>query len=209
MKAKQAWQAAKGQLQVEMPRAAFDTWVQNAELVSFEDGSFIIGVQNAYARDWLEGRLSSTVKRMLAGIMNRTVEVRFIVWQDESESCEALDDFSPGEHAINTAPAAQNQSLNPRYSFENFVVGTSNRLAHAASLAVAEKPAQAYNPLFLYGGVGLVKPTCCMQLEICAPIRISIFYTSLRKNSQTTLWMPSAPIEPTNSAKSTAISMYC
>jgi chromosomal replication initiator protein len=57
MKAEQAWQAAIGQLQMEMPKAAFDTWVRDAELVSYEDGSFIIGVQNAYARDWLQSRV--------------------------------------------------------------------------------------------------------------------------------------------------------
>jgi chromosomal replication initiator protein len=153
MKPEQAWQAALGQLQIEMPKAAFDTWVRDTEFISYEDGSFIIGIQNAYARDWLQNRLSSTVTRMLTGIMNRTVEVRFIVWQNNSEVSEhpeADEETRPTGH-IETI------TINARYTFENFVVGASNRLAHAASLAVAEKPAQAYNPLFLYGGVGLGK----------------------------------------------------
>ncbi len=154
MKAEQAWQATIGQLQMEMPKAAFDTWVRNTEFVSYEDGCFIIGVQNAYARDWLENRLASTAKRILTGIMNRTVEVRFSVWQNNSEFTEADEDESTFQSA---ASYANNGSLNPRYTFENFVVGASNRLAHAASLAVAEKPSEAYNPLFLYGGVGLGK----------------------------------------------------
>ena len=154
MKAEQAWQATIGQLQMEMPKAAFDTWVRNTEFVSYEDGCFIIGVQNAYARDWLENRLASTVKRILTGIMNRTVEVRFSVWQSNNESTEADEDESTIQSA---ASFANNGSLSPRYTFENFVVGASNRLAHAASLAVAEKPSEAYNPLFLYGGVGLGK----------------------------------------------------
>lgn len=154
MKAEQAWQAAIGQLQMEMPKAAFDTWVRNAEFVSYEDGCFIIGVQNAYARDWLENRLASTVKRILTGIMNRTVEVVFKVWQSTNEVFEAYEDESSLQPEVNFT---NNISLNPRYTFENFVVGASNRLAHAASLAVAEKPSEAYNPLFLYGGVGLGK----------------------------------------------------
>ncbi len=154
MKAEQAWQATIGQLQMEMPKAAFDTWVRNTEFVSYEDGCFIIGVQNAYARDWLENRLASTAKRILTGIMNRTVEVRFSVWQNHSESSDADENESNFQSA---ASLANNGSLNPRYTFENFVVGASNRLAHAASLAVAEKPSEAYNPLFLYGGVGLGK----------------------------------------------------
>lgn len=154
MKADRAWQATLGQLQMEMPKAAYDTWVRDTELLSYEDGSFMIGVQNAYARDWLQSRLSSTVTRLLTGIMNRTVEVRFVVWQStdqEVDHCEADDP------PVMVASLPENTTINSRYSFENFVVGSSNRLAHAASLAVAEKPAQAYNPLFLYGGVGLGK----------------------------------------------------
>ena len=155
MKAEQAWQAAQGQLQLEMPKAAYDTWVRDAEYFSYEDGAFVISVHNAYARDWLEGRLSSTVVRILTGMMNRTVEVRFIVWQEqEVKERGDLENIVRNEeeysHSIN-------QTLNVRYTFDNFVVGASNRLVHAASLAVSESPAQAYNPLFIYGGVGLGK----------------------------------------------------
>jgi hypothetical protein len=75
----QAWQSALGQLQMEMPKASFDTWVRDTRLVSYEDGLFTIGVRNAYARDWLESRLSSTVTRLLLGIMDRTVDVSFVV----------------------------------------------------------------------------------------------------------------------------------
>jgi chromosomal replication initiator protein len=165
MKAEQAWQAAVGQLQMEMPKAAYDTWVRDADLIAYEDGVFMIGVANAYARDWLESRLTSTLTRMLTGIMNRTCAVRFSVWQGES-SGTSPEEFQglmidPGEMASSdTLPSRSNgksQTLNSRYTFDNFVVGASNRLAHAASLAVAEQPAQAYNPLFLYGGVGLGK----------------------------------------------------
>ena len=79
MDAEQAWQSALGQLQMEMPKASFDTWVRDTQLVSYEDGLFVIGVRNAYAREWLESRLSSSVTRLLTGIMNRSVDVRFIV----------------------------------------------------------------------------------------------------------------------------------
>ncbi len=155
MNAEQAWQAALGQLQIDMPKASFDTWVRDAELVAYEDNVFIIGVPNAYARDWLESRLSSTVSRLLTGIMNRTVSPRFIVWQGEIETSEP--EAALPEEPVLLPIQVKPVSLNTRYTFENFIVGTSNRLAHAASLAVAERPAQAYNPLFLYGGVGLGK----------------------------------------------------
>ncbi len=176
MKAAQAWQAALGQLQMEMPKAAFDTWVRDAELLSYEDGSFIIGVQNAYARDWLESRLSSSITRLLTGIMNRTVEVRFTVWQDAEESMTRVEVVEPETETTYTVDSA---TLNRRYSFTNFVVGASNRLAHAASLAVAEKPAQAYNPLFVYGGVGLGKTHLLHAIgNQCAQTGLNVLYVS-------------------------------
>ncbi len=156
MKPEQAWQAVLGQLQMDMPKASFDTWVRNTEIVSYEDNVFIVGVTNAYARDWLESRLSSKIKRLLCGILNRTVSLRFIVWQADSDP---LNTDVPSQVDEPELPLIQYKSttLISRYTFENFIVGSANRLAHAASLAVAERPAQAYNPLFLYGGVGLGK----------------------------------------------------
>ena len=161
MKAEQAWQAVLGQLQMDMPKASYETWVKDAQLVAYEDGEFIIGVPNAYARDWLESRLLSIVMRLLTGIMNRTVSVRFIVWQYDTEPAmpEVEDEpvILPEIQSVTRSNPQNGVALKSRYTFENFVVGASNRLAHAASLAVAERPAQAYNPLFLYGGVGLGK----------------------------------------------------
>ncbi len=158
MNAEQAWQATVGQLQMDMSKAAFDTWVRNTELVTCDEGLFTIGVQNAYARDWLESRLSGTVVRILSGIMNRPQAVNFIVCQKDRETLEAANSTGASEEdAVAPGDGPSNSTLNSRYNFDNFVVGPSNRLAHAASLAVAENPAHAYNPLFLYGGVGLGK----------------------------------------------------
>ena len=185
MKADQAWEAALGQLQMEMPKAAFDTWVREAELVSYEDGSFIIGVQNAYARDWLDSRLSSTVKRMLTGIMNRAVSVRFIVWQNTNdptappEVTNHIDEPDDQLVVDQINPSQTVSTFNQRYTFETFVVGSSNRLAHAASLAVSENPAKAYNPLFLYGGVGLGKTHLLHAIgDMCSKRDLQVLYVS-------------------------------
>ncbi|MCX6055675.1 MAG: chromosomal replication initiator protein DnaA [Chloroflexi bacterium] len=156
MNFQQAWQAATGQLQMEMSKASFDTWVRSAELVSCEDGVFTVGVPNAYARDWLESRLTSTINRILSGLMDEQQNVNFIVWHKDYQNEEKSKDPGPLLPLV-TPQAAQSSSLNLKYNFENFVVGSSNRLAQAACLAVAENPAQSYNPLFLYGGVGLGK----------------------------------------------------
>ncbi len=163
LNSQQAWQAATGQLQMEMSKASFDTWVRSAELVSCNDGVFTIGVPNAYARDWLESRLSSTIVRILTGLMEGPQSIEFVVWHKDYQTGEKTKE-TPKETTDPVAPPQLSLSqplvscaLNAKYSFDNFVVGSSNRLAHAACLAVAENPAQAYNPLFLYGGVGLGK----------------------------------------------------
>jgi chromosomal replication initiator protein len=156
MNPNQAWQATLGQLQMEMSKAAFDTWVRNAEFVNHQENTFTVGVQNAYARDWLESRLSSTVTRLLTGLMDRPQQVRFVVWHKDEED-EDLDVRIGEDKPAAVVPAVSNPTINARYNFDNFVVGASNRLPHAACMAVAESPAKAYNPLFLYGGVGLGK----------------------------------------------------
>lgn len=159
MNAEQAWQATLGQLQMDMSKAAFDTWVRNSELSSYQEDTFTVGVQNAYARDWLESRLATTVNRLLTGIMGRPQAVNFIVWSKETEHLEDDSNILPERRPFSSgeSTARTNGTINPRYTFENFVVGAGNRLAHAACMAAAENPARAYNPLFLYGGVGLGK----------------------------------------------------
>lgn len=178
MTAERLWDAALGQLQLEMPRAAFDTWVRDAELLTYEDGTFIVGVQNAYAKDWLEDRLRSTVTRVLTGIAGRSTDVRFVVWQDEAQEEE-----QPPVLAVPKVSRPQKVSssisLSPKYTFESFVVGPSNRLAAAAAQAVAENPARAYNPLFLYGGVGLGKTHLLHAIgNACSGFGLQILYVS-------------------------------
>jgi chromosomal replication initiator protein len=178
MNEEQAWQSVLGQLQMEMPRASYDTWLRETKAVSYEDGLMTIAVGNAYARDWLENRLQSTVVRLLAGIMNRVVEVRFVVTkvQESEESSVVVEESEPGMPVV---VKQRNQTLNPRYTFENFVVGANSRLAHAAAQAVAEKPARAYNPLFLYGGVGLGKTHLLHAIgNACHSRGLNVLYVS-------------------------------
>lgn len=156
MDAGQAWQATLGQLQMEMPKATFDTWVKGTELLKHQQNIFTISVQNAYARDWLENRLTTTAEKMLTGIMDAPQAISFVL---ESTNVPLIDS-KIGKSSLDF-PAKQLETsgiwFNSRYTFDNFVVGPNNRLPHAASQAVAENPAYAYNPLFIYGGVGLGK----------------------------------------------------
>lgn len=158
MNANQAWQATLGQLQMEMPKASYDTWVSGTKFITHEDNIFTIGVQNTYVRDWLETRLTSTITRLLSGIMNTPQNVQFVLQSKEETSIGNYNfDAIPHNSSSSTKDLQYKSPLNMRYTFDNFVVGPNNRLAHAASMAVAENPARAYNPLFLYGGVGLGK----------------------------------------------------
>jgi chromosomal replication initiator protein len=185
MKADQAWQSVLGQLQTEMPKASFDTWVRDSKVLTYEDGILVIGVDNAYARDWLESRLASTVNRLLVGVMNRSVDVRFVV--NSNDDIDGVNEGLPldvldgeTESAINPPVLIERHpALNPRYIFDNFVVGSNNRLAHAAALAVAENPAHSYNPLFLYGGVGLGKTHLLHAIgNACHERGLNVLYVS-------------------------------
>jgi len=156
MNAEQAWHSVLGQLQMEMPKASFDTWVRDTRPLSYENSILTVAVRNAYARDWLESRLASTISRLLVGILNSNVAVNFVVSQPDEAPTAETESAAPVQNEA-YEPRPRSVSLNPRYTFETYVVGSGNRLAHAACQAVAEKPARAYNPLFLYGGVGLGK----------------------------------------------------
>jgi len=158
MNAHQAWQATIGQLQMDLSKANFDTWVRNTQLISYEEGSgtFALGASNAYACDWLESRLKSIITNKLSGIMARQVNVEFKVWSAPAPVVEEQSVRAPKRVEV-VEPNTFDTHLNPHYRFDNFVVGAANRLAQAASMAVAENPARAYNPLFIYSGVGLGK----------------------------------------------------
>ncbi len=179
MDAERAWQSVLGQLQMEMPKASFDTWVRDTRPLSFKDGLLTIGVRNAYARDWLENRLSSTVARLLIGILNTNVEVRFVVAQGGNGNAGETLPQTLDDEETDSAPRPRNPTLNTRYTFDSFVVGGGNRLAYAACQAVAEKPARAYNPLFLYGGVGLGKTHLLHAIgNACHTRDLNVLYVS-------------------------------
>ena len=150
------WEAAKGELQLQMTKATYDTWISNTFPIAHEDGTFIIGVHNTYAKEWLENRLLTIIKRTLIGLTNRTAEVRFVVRPQQEERWSSAALLSDPPASPEPSPSAE-LLLVPHYIFDTFIVGSSNRLAHAAALAVAEVPGASYNPLFIHGGVGLGK----------------------------------------------------
>jgi chromosomal replication initiator protein len=166
MDAKQVWRAALGELQVSLSPANFETWLRDTQLVDVDDQRFRIAVPNGFAKDWLETRYRSLISQTLARIVGYSVQVEFVIvaataGSDASDQPDAPT-AQPSAPQVRLEPGrvggeGGSANLNPRYTFANFIVGSANRLAHAASLSVAERPGHAYNPLFLYGGVGLGK----------------------------------------------------
>ena len=158
MNAAQAWRAVIGQLQMELSKASFDTWVKDTNFIEFDDenGILHLGANNAYACDWLESRLKTTVINKLSGMLARPIDVTFRVWAPVVAE-QLVDNVTVSKPAVVVDENVIETHLNPRYRFDNFIVGPNNRLAHAACMAVAEHPAGAYNPLFLYSVVGMGK----------------------------------------------------
>jgi chromosomal replication initiator protein len=150
------WQATLGELELKMARATFDTWLRDTHAIGVEnEDTLVIGVKNGYAVEWLENRLYPVIKRTLARLTGEDMEARFVVW-DAKQTENSLPALFLGADATPRQPP-RDPGLNGSYTFGSFIVGPSNRLAQAASQAVAESPAKAYNPLFIHGGVGLGK----------------------------------------------------
>ncbi|MEZ4519943.1 MAG: DnaA/Hda family protein [Chloroflexota bacterium] len=146
-----AWKASLGELEMQMTRATFNTWLQGTKALSCEGDEFVIGVRNDFAKDWLENRLYDLIVRTLSSVVGRRVKVRFVVWSEELIAPKAVMTHGNGRAEVirEERPAgtiiAPDIALNQRYTFSSFVVGPNNRLAHAAALSVADNPGQTYN----------------------------------------------------------------
>lgn len=151
------WQETLEKLKNELSKPSFETWLSSTRLLNIDGDTLVISVPNEFAKDWLESRYAPMIRSSVQSVLGHSVSLRFILSTSEdiySDSTTAGDPVST-EITKQSEPVAN--SLNTKYTFDTFVIGNSNRFAHAASLAVAESPAKSYNPLFIYGGVGLGK----------------------------------------------------
>ncbi|WP_188207413.1 chromosomal replication initiator protein DnaA [Alkalibacillus aidingensis] len=150
------WQQTLAELETKISKPSFDTWLKSTEAKSIDEHQIYIIAPNEFARDWLENSYAGLITETLFNLTGSKLTPKFII--PESENVD-----EPMNQPIKKFNQPKNQDgnsktmLNSKYTFETFVIGSGNRFAHAASLAVAEAPAKAYNPLFIYGGVGLGK----------------------------------------------------
>ncbi len=153
------WDRSLATMEAKVSKPSFETWLKATKATDIKDDTITITAPNEFARDWLENRYSELISETLLDITGTRLDVKFVIPQNQLE-----DEFMI-EQEIKKVPKETVQlngdipksMLNPKYTFDTFVIGSGNRFAHAASLAVAEAPAKAYNPLFIYGGVGLGK----------------------------------------------------
>ncbi|HYF82273.1 MAG TPA: chromosomal replication initiator protein DnaA [Clostridia bacterium] len=146
------WEKTLDVIKVELTEVSFNTWLKAIQPISTRDNLVTFSVPDDFTKGILEARYVTLIKNALKQVSSEYYDIKFIIPTEENYASIMRENTERNqiEETVNT-------SLNPKYTFDTFVIGNSNRLAHAASVAVAESPAKAYNPLFIYGGVGLGK----------------------------------------------------
>ena len=175
MTKEEAWQAVLAQIQLNISQASFATWFKNTKIVSYTKGKALISVPNTFVKKWLEDKYTKTIFKILHNIDKEIKEVKYVIGKTESkvfkkssvigqtkerikkQTMGQLEGQAVGQLEFEEFKINKETNLNPRYTFDNFVVGPFNELAHAAAWAVSKNPGITYNPLFIYGGVGLGK----------------------------------------------------
>jgi chromosomal replication initiator protein len=157
----QIWKIAQEELRFQLARPGYETWLANAVLVNSDGFTFTLGVPTLLARNWLTDRYLPLIRETLSGVLGHECEVVVTVDPAAAPPPDApapmLDPDSAVLSGSDSEDVSADTRLNPNSTFATFVVGNSSRFAHAACRAVADAPGKAYNPLFLYGGVGLGK----------------------------------------------------
>ena len=154
-----AWNEVAARLQETLKESTWQTWFANALPVGLSEQTLDVGVSDEFTRSWIDGHFASLVRAAAEKVEGGPYEVRFSVRPSQGEAAPSAADGprTAGSAVGRARPVDDERPLNPQYTFDHFVIGASNRFAHAAALAVAEGPAQSYNPLFIYGFTGLGK----------------------------------------------------
>ncbi len=162
--ANRIWSDVLDVVKAELNTPTFKTWFEHTSPLDIVDDRLVVAVQNDFARDWLESRYSGLLSSALLQVTGVSLRLEFTVPVNQNDSppigeAPLVEEpyAAAGLVSLDAETPEAPDCFNPKYSFDSFVIGASNRFAHAAALAVAEAPGRAYNPLFIYGGVGLGK----------------------------------------------------
>jgi len=159
------WQTALGEIELSISRANYITWFKNTNILSKKNGQVVIGVPNAFTKEWLENKYNKLILKALKNIYKDVKEINYTIKPKEEAGKNKKKKISkkteiqiPREQLdLNQVKIDKKTNLNPRYCFDNFIIASFNELAHAAAQSVIKSPGYTYNPLFIYGGVGVGK----------------------------------------------------
>jgi len=163
MSPQQIWETALGELELELSRANFNTWLRNTKVLDKRQDAMIIGVPDSFTKEWLENKYYDKIITTVQGVSREIKKIHYEIKTDLFKALPHNTERHRQEVSVQTPATPLEFSrlnkggLNHRYVFENFVVGSFNELAHAAALAICKNPGQKFNPLFIYGGIGLGK----------------------------------------------------
>ena len=180
--AREVWRAVLGDLQLQLPRPTFETWLKPTEGIAFDDRSFLVEAPNSFAVEWLERRMYNALQKTLKKVSGREFELQLKV--KSKGDFYAVEQAQPAPDERNSEiptaqPLFEMRSFNPKYTFDLFVPGPTNRLAYSAARAVAESPGQTYNPLYLHSGAGLGKTHLLQAIgKTCASRGMSVLYVT-------------------------------
>lgn len=152
------WQAILAQIQFNISQANFATWFKNTSIVDKKDGCIIVGVPNNFSKEWLENKYNKLILKIAQQLEKEIKEIRYVTTNVGLKTKNVyLDNEEQSQLDFKELKIDKETGLNPRYRFDNFVVGPFNELPYAAATAIVKSPGTAYNPFFVYGGVGLGK----------------------------------------------------
>lgn len=157
----QLWQSVLGEIELSVSKGSFMTWFKNTVLLSADDGHIIIGVPNVFGKQQLEVKYSNFLKDSLEnnGVKVKDIDFKIhsVMASKSTEPKKSVETTTPAQTSNIQTNAVSKQGLNSKYTFETFIEGSGNELAHTAGLAIVDNPGTRYNPLFVYGGVGMGK----------------------------------------------------
>lgn len=188
MNTKELWQGALAEIELSLSRANFSTWFKNTTIVKFDDGTIYLGVPNEFVKDWLVTKYHSFILKTLRDLNEHVRTVEYCITKTSDQPKKEVEVGPSEKQPFSRLPFndVREDGLNPKYTFQNFIVGPFNELAYAAAQAIVNHPGAQYNPLFIYGGTGLGKTHLLQSVGNEIKRRFpeyKVFYTSLEKFS--------------------------
>ena len=157
---KQLWQVVLGNLELSLSKASFTTWFKHTSILDQNEGKIVIGVPNSFTKEWLQNKFHQEILRAVRSVNPDIAHIEYQItsnYRPAPYPPQKIEAGAPADRPVTPKPSTLSTGLNPKYTFQNFIIGSNNELAAAAASAVTKNPGKSYNPLFVYGGVGLGK----------------------------------------------------